>query len=76
MEDPLTKTQKDVWLEYVISKFHEKYKEALTCGALSEEDLRTASFLLPMCVLQITAKQFEPTSKRGQEMLENLEKFI
>lgn len=76
VKDPLTKFQKDEWFKQVRHRFDEKYAAALSSGAISEEDVTPDDHTLARCVLQITARDFEPISAPGKEMLENLEKFI
>lgn len=76
VSDPLTKFQKDEWWKLVRKVFDEKYAMALTSGAIGEEDVSRGDHTLAKCVLQITARQFEPVSPIGKAMLENLEKFI
>lgn len=71
-KNPLTMLQLKEFLNRFKAQFFDDYVKALDSGAV--EDLQ--GYTLARCILQISAKKFEPLGDDGREMLQNLEKFV
>jgi len=72
--DPLNPVE----FEHVLQTFRKEYitlyQQALKSGALPK--LQEHDHTLAKCILIITASKFKPTTKKGKEMLQNLQHFI
>ena len=74
MKDPLTAKEKRKYLRTFGEQFHETYKKALDCGALSERGPHDHT-IARYCLIR-AAEDFSPLSRKHRKELANLRHFV